>query len=68
MRRQLARGTCRRTGAHAEGGNGLTTSTIARNANADPVRTLLRDLEAAGKARRTGQRRGPAGTPSLRKT
>jgi hypothetical protein len=40
--------------------DGLTTSAIAKQANADPaqVLTLLREAEAAGDARRTGQRRG----------
>jgi hypothetical protein len=39
---------------------GLTTSALAErtNGNRDQVLTLLRELEAAGKIRRTGQRRG----------
>ncbi len=39
---------------------GLTTRAIATQANAKPdqVLALLRELEAAGKARRSGQRRG----------
>ena len=39
---------------------GLTTSALAERANGDrdQVLTLLRELEAAGKIRRTGQRRG----------
>jgi hypothetical protein len=39
---------------------GLTTSTLAERTNGsrDQVLTLLRELEAAGKIRRTGQRRG----------
>jgi hypothetical protein len=41
-------------------GGGLTTSTLAErtNGNRDQVLTLLRELEAAGRIRRTGQRRG----------
>lgn len=41
-------------------GDGDTTAALAKRANASPgqVLTLLRELEAAGKARRTGQRRG----------
>lgn len=40
--------------------DGVTTATLAKQANARPdqVLTLLRELETAGKARRTGQRRG----------
>jgi predicted Rossmann fold nucleotide-binding protein DprA/Smf involved in DNA uptake len=40
--------------------DGITTSALAEQANAkqDQVLGLLRDLEAAGKARRSGQRRG----------
>lgn len=39
---------------------GLTTSDLAEraNGNRDQVLTLLRELEAAGRIRRTGQRRG----------
>jgi hypothetical protein len=39
---------------------GLTTSALAEQTNGsrDQVLTLLRELEAAGKIRRTGQRRG----------
>jgi hypothetical protein len=39
---------------------GLTTSALAErtNGNRDQVLTLLRELEAAGKIRRSGQRRG----------
>lgn len=39
---------------------GLTTSVLAErtNGNRDQVLTLLRELEAAGKVRRSGQRRG----------
>jgi hypothetical protein len=39
---------------------GLTTSALAERTNGDrdQVLTLLRELEAAGKIRRTGQRRG----------
>ncbi|HYB27175.1 MAG TPA: hypothetical protein VEF89_11220 [Solirubrobacteraceae bacterium] len=39
---------------------GLTTSALAdrTNGNRDQVLTLLRELEAAGKIRRSGQRRG----------
>jgi hypothetical protein len=39
---------------------GLTTSALAEraNGNRDQVLTLLRELEAAGRIRRTGQRRG----------
>jgi hypothetical protein len=38
---------------------GLTTAALAMQANADPaqVLTLLKELEAAGRARRTGERR-----------
>jgi DNA-binding IclR family transcriptional regulator len=38
---------------------GLTTSALAErtNGNRDQVLTLLRELEAAGRIRRTGQRR-----------
>jgi len=38
---------------------GLTTSVLAEraNGNRDQVLTLLRELEAAGRVRRTGQRR-----------
>jgi DNA-binding CsgD family transcriptional regulator len=41
------------------GGDGLTTADVAQQAGAsrDQVLTLLRDLEAAGRIRRTGQRR-----------
>ena len=40
--------------------DGLTTAAIAKQGNAriEQVRTLLRELEAAGKARRSGERRG----------
>ena len=40
--------------------NGLTTSALAERSggNRDQVLTLLRELEAAGRIRRTGQRRG----------
>jgi len=40
-------------------GDGLTTSALAERANGDrdQVLTLLRELEAAGRVRRTGQRR-----------
>jgi hypothetical protein len=40
--------------------DGVTTTALAGLANAerDQVLTLLRELEAAGRARRTGQRRG----------
>ncbi|OAI40063.1 hypothetical protein AYO39_00185 [Actinobacteria bacterium SCGC AG-212-D09] len=39
---------------------GLTTTAIAKEAGAerDQVLALLRDLEAAGRVRRTGERRG----------
>jgi hypothetical protein len=39
---------------------GMTTTVLAErtNGNRDQVLTLLRELEAAGKVRRTGQRRG----------
>ena len=39
---------------------GLTTSALAEraNGNRDQVLTLLRELESAGRIRRTGQRRG----------
>jgi hypothetical protein len=39
---------------------GLTTAALAKEANADPgqMLPLLRELEAAGKIRRTGARRG----------
>jgi hypothetical protein len=42
------------------GGEGLTTSALADRANGDrdQVLMLLRELEAAGRVRRTGQRRG----------
>lgn len=42
------------------GNGGLTTSALAEqaNANRDQVLGLLRDLEAAGRIRRSGQRRG----------
>lgn len=42
------------------GSDGLTTAALAKEANADPgqMLPLLRDLEAAGKVRRSGQRRG----------
>ena len=42
------------------GNGGLTTSELAdrANGNRDQVLGLLRDLEAAGRVRRTGQRRG----------
>ena len=41
-------------------GSGLTTSALAEraNGNRDQVLTLLRELEAAGRIRRSGQRRG----------
>jgi hypothetical protein len=40
--------------------DGITSTAVARLANAarEQVLTLLRELEAAGRARRTGQRRG----------
>lgn len=40
--------------------DGLTTAALANQANGSPdqVRTLLRELEAAGQVRRTGVRRG----------
>jgi hypothetical protein len=40
--------------------DGLTTAALARETNADPgqMLPLLRELEAAGKIRRSGQRRG----------
>jgi hypothetical protein len=40
--------------------DGVTSTTLAKLANGRPdqVLTLLRELEAAGRARRTGQRRG----------
>jgi hypothetical protein len=40
--------------------DGLTTAALASQANGRPdqVRTLLRELEAAGRIRRTGERRG----------
>jgi predicted Rossmann fold nucleotide-binding protein DprA/Smf involved in DNA uptake len=42
------------------GHDGITTAALAQLANARPeqVLTLLRELEAAGRVRRTGQRRG----------
>jgi predicted Rossmann fold nucleotide-binding protein DprA/Smf involved in DNA uptake len=41
-------------------GGAVTTTELAQRANGAPaqVRTLLKELEAAGKVRRTGQRRG----------
>jgi hypothetical protein len=41
------------------GGDGMTTSVLAEqaNGNREQVLTLLRELETAGKVRRTGQRR-----------
>jgi hypothetical protein len=40
--------------------DGLTTAALAQETNADPgqMLPLLRELEAAGKIRRTGERRG----------
>ncbi|MGZ4331034.1 MAG: FaeA/PapI family transcriptional regulator [Solirubrobacteraceae bacterium] len=40
--------------------DGLTTSAISEETNANPnqVRTLLRELETSGRVRRSGQRRG----------
>jgi DNA-binding transcriptional ArsR family regulator len=40
--------------------DGLSASALARRTNGSPdqIRALLKDLEAAGKVRRTGQRRG----------
>jgi DNA-binding MarR family transcriptional regulator len=42
------------------GSNGLTTAALAKETNADPgqMLPLLRELEAAGRVRRSGQRRG----------
>jgi hypothetical protein len=42
------------------GSDGLTTAALAKETNADPgqMLPLLRELEAAGRVRRTGQRRG----------
>jgi DNA-binding GntR family transcriptional regulator len=44
----------------ASGGDGLTTSSLAAETggDADQIRTLLRELEDAGRVRRSGQRRG----------
>jgi DNA-binding IclR family transcriptional regulator len=40
--------------------DGLSTAALSEQANADPARVLplLRQMEAAGSVRRTGQRRG----------
>ncbi len=40
--------------------DGISTANLAKQANAEPdqVLALLRELEATGKVRRTGQRRG----------
>lgn len=47
-------------GILGESTDGLSTSTIAEQGNADPgqVLTLLRELEKAGQVRRSGERRG----------
>ncbi len=43
----------------AEDGNGLSTAELGERAHADPAHVLprLRELEAAGRVRRTGQKR-----------
>jgi hypothetical protein len=67
-RRGRARSTTRATNAVPAGrlesllsqNGGMTTSALAErtNGNRDQILTLLRELEAAGRIRRSGQRRG----------